>query len=149
MWNGVEWGKTVMDIVVGVVTCVGIVAALWQYFNAQAVRRAEWLHKLFQEFYESDRYTAIRHKLDGDLDQSKAVEEELTHALGPQFDDYLNFFEFIAALQSLNQVNPNEVRTLFNYWLSQLAKRDWVVDYVSRYDFEKLEGLLPEFKTAP
>ena len=77
---------------------VNISVAVFAYCRNVRLKRAEWLRSLFEKFYETERYKAVRTRLDNaDELQKRGLEEEL-------LVDYLNFFEFIASLHKPGQI---------------------------------------------
>jgi gamma-glutamylcyclotransferase (GGCT)/AIG2-like uncharacterized protein YtfP len=67
-------------------------------------------------------------------DQREPLVEELV--------DYLNFFEFVSSLWKANQLKPEEVKMLFNYYLQPLATLPFLKAFIHEYDFDNLEALL-------
>ena len=96
---------------------------------------------MFEKFYESDHYKDIRSKIDSttiqqDVSGNSQLEEKLV--------DYLNFFEFIASLWKLKQLRRNEVLMLFDYYLKNINRLDFLKLYIRNYGFENLAALLKE-----
>jgi hypothetical protein len=128
------------------------VFATIQYGRNVRTRHAEWLLSLFERFYEQERYQSMRtildsppdspalHQLEADIsnrDSTRSVEE---------FDNYLNFFEFVAVLEARKQLKQDEICDLFDYYLRKLKSHPFVVEYVDRYGFEQLRRLLKQLK---
>jgi hypothetical protein len=63
-----------------------------------------------------------------------------------EFDNYLNFFEFVAVLEATKQVTQDEVCDLFDYYLQNLKQRPFVVKYIKAQGFERLSRLLDRLK---
>src|SRR5947208_14450538 len=84
----------------------------WKTFKAnQRIRRAEWLRSLFEKFYESGNYKEVRRWLDFEDLLQKELGSDIAHIRNDEehlkeekLADYLNFFEFIAALEKLKQI---------------------------------------------
>ena len=55
---------------------------------------------------------------------------QLVTAESSAWTDYLNFFEFVAYLQSSNQLHKEDVAALFSYYLGCLKKHADVVGYI-------------------
>ena len=96
---------------------------------------------MFEKFYESDHYKDIRSKIDSttiqqDVSGNSQLEEKLV--------DYLNFFEFIASLWKLKQLKKNEVLMLFDYYLKNINRLDFLKLYIRNYGFENLAAFLKE-----
>jgi hypothetical protein len=72
--------------------CVG----LWQYWRNSQRERMQWVHSLFEKFYETDSYREIRRQLDWRQEASIRAAISRDTALEEKWNNYLNFFEFIA-----------------------------------------------------
>jgi hypothetical protein len=95
-----------------IATVGGLVAAflaVWTYRQNTKLARARWMKELHEKFYEQQQLKAVREQLDGGEEEkiAKLVKDE-----GPEFTDYLNFFEFLAYLEESGQVN---VKTCLEY----------------------------------
>ena len=130
-----------IQIAFWILSLIGIFIAWTTFRQNTKLRRAEWLRSLFEKFYESDHYKDIRSKIDSttiqhDVSGNSLLEEKLV--------DYLNFFEFIASLWKLKQLKKNEVLMLFDYYLKNINRLDFLKLYISNYGFENLAALLKE-----
>ncbi len=133
--------KDWIDIISKVAAAIGIVIAALSYRNQTKTKRSEWLKELFEKFYESDNYKEVRKWVDFDMldselaaDSNYQKEEKLT--------DFLNFFEFIATLEKLNQLSILEIQQLFAYYLEAIRKSARCMQYVNDYGFKNLSKLL-------
>jgi len=137
--------------IVGVASVlVGGVFGLRTYRRNLKLKRAEWLEKLHAKFFESANYKRIRRILDYQSEpdfsnlqtcnRHKAADDELCES----FVDYLNFFEFIASLWRLGQLEKQEVLMLFRYYFELLRKRDFAWQFICERDFENLKALVDE-----
>jgi hypothetical protein len=123
----------------------GIVAAfwaLWVYGNNSRRERARWAESLYTRFYEKAELKTVRDQLDcaaGDATVARLVTEET-----PALTDYLNFFEFVAYLQSSKQLSETDVQALFGYYLDCLRRHKDVVGYIRNKDkgFEYLSRIM-------
>jgi hypothetical protein len=123
----------------------GIVAAfwaLWVYGNNSRRERARWAESLYTRFYEKAELKTVRDQLDcaaGDATVARLVTEEI-----PALTDYLNFFEFVAYLQSSKQLSETDVQALFGYYLDCLRRHKDVVGYIRNKDkgFEYLSRIM-------
>jgi hypothetical protein len=123
----------------------GIVAAfwaLWVYGNNSRRERARWAESLYTRFYEKPELKTIRDQLDcaaGDATVARLVTEET-----PALTDYLNFFEFVAYLQSSKQLSGKDVQALFGYYLDCLRRHKDLVGYIRNKDkgFEYLSKIM-------
>lgn len=130
---------------------VGAIVALWslrQYFRNSARERIRWLFDLYHRFYEDASLKQMRIRIDwGD---TGFVSEEKDRQLMQEFDDYLNFFEFLAYLLKRGEIKHEEVLAMFDYPLRRIAEDRAVSKYVLRpeYGYEELRDLLKELGYA-
>ena len=118
----------------------------WTYWRNARTRRAEWLFSLYQKFFEGAHYKNVRFILDYQPEPEfsslkEAVEEDRADQQVEQLVDYLNFFEFTARLWHSRQLTLNEIDGLFNYYLGNLTKHDFVREFLKK-GFEALQALL-------
>jgi hypothetical protein len=136
---------------------VGLVfAGLWaafRYHEKVKLQRAEWLEKLHLRFFGEPTYKRTRRILDYDSsDEFQRLRQHLQsseyHSDVEDFVDYLNFFEFIAHLWKMEQLDDVEVRALFDYYLRLLRQHDFVVRFIRDQGFEALYTMLldPRFQ---
>ena len=116
--------------------------ALWVYGNNSRRERARWAESLYTRFYEKPELKTIRDQLDcaaGDATVARLVTEET-----PALTDYLNFFEFVAYLQSSKQLSGTDVQALFGYYLDCLRRHTDVVGYIRNKEkgFEYLSKIM-------
>lgn len=123
------------------------------------LERLKWLQQLFESFYSSDRYKAMRQQIDFDdmkdlvslLQRSESEPAELRREERIQVDlftDYLNFFEWIAFLEGKEQLTFDDVDAMFNYYLKRLLQIDGdqqLRRYIRDNGFEKLHRLLNRY----
>ena len=134
----------ILGAAVGGVTAIVAVYTFWK--NAR-LRQAEWLKTLHAQFYESDRYGKIRRILDyrpqDELDALKAAVQR-GDGTSEDFALYLNFFELIASLWKLRQLDLREVKMLFEYYVRLFDEKDlqFVRDYIKKWGFENLQELM-------
>ena len=122
----------------------------WKTFNAnQRIRRAEWLRSLFEKFYESQNYKEVRRWVDFEDLLQKELGNDITHIRNDdehlkeeKLADYLNFFEFIAALEILKQISLNEIKLLFAYYLDRIKQTAFCLDYIQAGNYRNLSNLL-------
>ena len=57
-------------------------------------------------------------------------------------DDFLNFFEFIASLNTLNQISKKEINMMFDYYLTAISKNEHLKTYIQTEGFENLNQLI-------
>jgi hypothetical protein len=134
--------------IAGAVAMLGVPFAAWQYLRAARTRKAEWLTSLHGKFYEGEQYSEIRNLLDyGGPHLQRlvpSVVEGTDDALADAFYRYLNFFELLASLRELGQIERKEVLWLFEYDLRKLSEYPFVLEALAREGFERLPRLLNE-----
>jgi hypothetical protein len=126
---------------------LGLVA--WSFFRGTRVRRAEWLLKIYEKFYESESFRTTRKVLDYD----GAKRDELLNALAggsdeamlEPFVDYLNFFEFVGSLQKMKQLKSKEIKMMFDYYIQSLSKQERVRDFCQKQGFESVLELMRQY----
>lgn len=126
------------------------------YRMSVRLKRAEWLQKLYQQFYETDRYKETARILDyrpeKEISNLHARLEDLTRDdLADNLWEYLNFFEFAAGLLKLKQITQKDLNLLFQYPLQRIAADDMIMARLHPEGFENLYELLCKrgFKPAP
>ena len=128
------------------VAVVAALLALVTYRKNAKTKRAEWLSTLHGKFFESVNYKRIRSILDYEQPELATLRECVSTGsydeLSELFVDYLNFFEFIASLWRLGQLDIEEVAILFEYYLNNLATHEFIVGFISTYGFNNLKDLL-------
>lgn len=138
----------VVTIVAGIFAIVGGGIALLTYRQNTLLKRAEWLDKLHARFFESTNYKRVRRILDYrampeyEHLQLGLTEQHSDQELCESFVDYLNFFELIASLLKLDQLNLEEVKMLFEYYLRSMHDHNCILDFIREYGFENLAELL-------
>jgi hypothetical protein len=129
------------------------------YAHQTELERLKWLQHLTDNFYNQDRYKSIRQKIDfndvqglfsllrrSDTDPQNMRFEERRQL--DEFTDYLNFFEWIAFLESKRQLSFEDVDVMFNYYLKRLMQVDQDQQfrkYIQHEGYEKLHKLLNRY----
>lgn len=118
-----------------------------------------WLQQLYDSFYNSDRYKAVRQMIDFDeLEQTMELlrrsDSDPHHITLPeraqvdQFTDYLNFFEWLAFLEEEKQLTFAQLDTMFGYYLTRLLQVDknrQLRKYIQEEGYEQLNRLLDRY----
>lgn len=140
-WSAVRDFVGVLGAAFGVVAAA---VATWTYHKNSARQRAQWAVQLYEKFYESDRYRKMRDALDCESDSAEI--SELVSSEGPEFTDYLNFFELMAYLSESKQVSRTDILALFDYYLRCMKRHPAVMSYIENEQkgFERLGALLRE-----
>jgi hypothetical protein len=126
-------------------------SSLYIWWRSVKTRRAEWLYSLYAKFYEDDHYKKTRILLDyHPKDEIEKLYKGLEEGCFPEkcepLVDYLNFFEFIAGLQSMGQLTLDEVRMLFQYYLDIIRQHPPIVHFIETQGFEHLRKLLADIE---
>jgi hypothetical protein len=125
----------------------GVFAAFWAvlvYRSNSRRERARWAENLYSRFYEKEELKLVRDMLDcGPGDKQVA---ELVRSESAAWTDYLNFFEFVAYLQSSKQLSKQDVEALFRYYLDCLKKHPDAESYIRDKEkgYEYLQRILFE-----
>ena len=119
---------------------------LWQFFQANRTKRAQWLASLHEQFFEKGRYDRVRRALDYEAEPDyselrSAIKNEQRQEIADDLYRYLNFFEFLAGLLRLRQISKKEVLMLFDYDLSMICRHGFVVDALRPQGFEQLHRM--------
>lgn len=141
--TGIQIGMFIAALLGGAIT-------IRTYIRSVQVRRAEWLHTLYRSFYEQHTYDEMRRILDYKGSNFDTLIEQLSdntdqqHTLREKLVDYLNFFEFIASLWQIGQLETREILMLFDYYIRYLSHNETIRDYVRLHGFEGLNLLIEE-----
>jgi hypothetical protein len=139
--NRLEW---LSRIVVGLGGVVGITIAAVNYRHQTRLKQADWLKSLFEKFFENSTYKEVRTWLDYDLLHERLTASDATvqRANEEKFTDFLNFFEFIAVLHARKHLSISQVTDMFDYYLNKVKTDPDCREWIGKYGFEKLKGLL-------
>lgn len=147
--------KDIITIAASVIAVGTLLIAFNTYRNSVRQRRAEWLDKLYERFYEKEHYKEIRRILDyrPEVDyqnlQRALSGQTVDHQVCENFVNYLNFFEHVASLWRLNQLSQEEILMLFEYYLRLLRKIDFVWAFIQSNGFESLTLMLKQANFEP
>lgn len=136
------------DVISKAVVAIGVVIAAINYRYQTKTKRAEWLKNLFEKFYEQKEFKEVRKWVEsGEIEKKINLDERVSED-EEKFSDYLNFFEFIATLESEGQLKLNDVTNLFEYYLKKLKSSPICMSWIERkdYGYEKLRALLKKLK---
>lgn len=129
-------------ISVGAAICAVIV-----YLRNSRFERAKWLSSLYEKFYERSELKKVRDSLDCEADHEQVIELVLKEQKGQgDLSDYLNFFQFVAFLESSGQLTREEIKVMFNYYLRCLKRHDRVRKYIKENGYERLNNLLEQWQ---
>jgi hypothetical protein len=141
-----KWAEQIKIFILTVGTWVG----LCTYKKTAKLKRAEWLRSLYEKFYEQPQYKKIRQAIDYETEDLQkivfGIENGGETELLESFNDFLNFFEFIAVLWKLEQISLDEIRMIFEYYIRRMGDFDFILKYLEEEGFENLKLLINEFK---
>jgi gamma-glutamylcyclotransferase (GGCT)/AIG2-like uncharacterized protein YtfP len=151
----------VAELLTAVGTIVLSSTAIFAFFSYRRQNKREklrWLQQLYEQFYNQNRYKPVRQRIDfDDLDDLlPLLYQTQTMSQSPtpedrnkidEFTDYLNFFEWIAFLESKNALSYKDIDVMFNYYLKRILQIDnkhggRPLDYIIDSGYEKFVGLL-------
>ena len=123
---------------------LGFFIAAFSYRNQVKIRQAEWLKSLFEKFYEGATYKDVRSWLDYGVLHERLTDADATRRQQNEekFTDFLNFFEFIGVLHSRGHLPLEQVWDVFDYYLEKIKADADCREWIEKYGFEKLKGLL-------
>jgi hypothetical protein len=136
--------ETTKDLIIpGIAVLGGLIGGaitIYIYYRNSKLRRAEWLYLLFEKFFYQSSYGEIRRLLDygseDDLNRLRdALKSHSEVSIEERLVDYLNFFQFIANLRQLGQLTIDEIQMMFDYYIAQLGRYDFILGYLENQDF--------------
>lgn len=135
-----------IDLLFKIISALGVILAVITYWRNVNVKHAEWLWNLYQKFFENEQLKTVRKYLIYEparfeklFDANITEEDEI---LIEKVDDFLNFFEFIASLKKLRQINEKEIDMMFDYYLTAIGKNEHLKEYIKKEGFENLTQLI-------
>jgi len=141
-----DWLPAAKDGAQVVAYVAGAAAALismWQYRRNSQRERAHWIYELYRRFWDQPTLRKMRERVDAaDIGFLQREENDVP----ADFDDYLNFFEFIGFLRKSGELKSNEIAVMFDYSLRQIGENSAIRRYLSRYGYEQLNALLNELR---
>lgn len=139
--------KAWIDITIKALALIGVYIAAINYRSQRIIKKGEWLKSLFEKFYENATYKEVRRWLDNKELESKINSDyNVVSDEDEKFTDFLNFFEFIANLEQEKQITKTDAINLFDYYLQQIKRSPVCMEWIKKYGFEKLDGLLNKIK---
>jgi hypothetical protein len=129
----------VIGAVAGLILALSALPALYQYRINYRAQRARWISDLSRRFYEGDGFKEIRRLVEPSEKSEFLAAIDEDPDLEQKWTDYLNFFELIAYLEDIGELNDRDVDAMFRYWLDALSKYH---DYLQLYHYGNLVELL-------
>ncbi|MDW3098241.1 MAG: hypothetical protein R8J41_09105 [Alphaproteobacteria bacterium] len=123
------------------------------YVRDLKLKRADWLYQLFEKFYEADTYKTMRRIIDFPVTPEHAalkrdIADNAASDLHESFSDYLNFFEFILAMEKTGRLHRDEVHMLFEYYLKRLCDYEFILTYAAREGYENLHAYMEKHRIS-
>jgi hypothetical protein len=138
--------KDLIDLLFKIISAIGVIIAVITYWRNVSVKKAEWLWNLYQKFFENEQHKTIRRYLVYKPERfEKLFDSNITEddeVLIEKVDDFLNFFEFIASLKKLRQINEKEIDMMFDYYLTAIGENVHLKGYIETEGFENLTLLI-------
>lgn len=136
-----------------------VTAGVWairQYLGSRRTQRAEWLQRVFTDFYFNPEYGDIKQKLEyGDFNLAPLLQRRVTdrhlrvearedQITLTRLDALLNALEFLLYLEEQNHLAESDRRVLFEYWLELLRwpEHSTLRRYIARFGFERLSRVV-------
>jgi hypothetical protein len=115
-------------------------------FNSRT-RRAEFIHKLHTDFFVSATYKEVRRNLDWSTQEELEDAKRLIRENSEKADDYLNFFEMGCYLVETKQLEMQDLKALFGYYLTCMARPELRSHFkLDSMGFENLSKMLRALK---
>ena len=131
MWKEIS---AIASAVTALSFIVASITALKSMWVNNRLRRTDLLNALFEKFFYQSKYAKIRKHIDYSSkhdDLMKRLEESLINHNKNEEDleekcvDFFNFFEFIAVLWKLKQLQIKEIKYMFEYY-----KKCWIITLI-------------------
>lgn len=138
--------KDWIDLLFKIISAIGVIIAVITYWRNVNVKHAEWLWNLYQKFFENEQLKTVRKYLIYEPGRfEKLFDSDITEddtILIEKVDDFLNFFEFIASLKKLRQIDEKEIDMMFDYYLTAISRNKHLSAYIKKEGFENLTQLI-------
>lgn len=165
-WGEYLTGAGTVGLVAGALYAAAV--AVREYQRGQETDRdraklekAQWLSELFRSFYEKDNYKKIRRMIDfdelGDIRLLLQEDQKPRPQFSPEnqqlfdeFTDYMNLFEFVAYLKNLDQLDSEDIKAMFAYYLERIVAVDETGEirrYLQSSGYGNLSRLLKTYES--
>ena len=104
---------------------------------------------LHKAFFVDTTYEAMKALLDCDGNEDEAKLKVAVDAQTAEFTDFLNFFELVSYMDSIETLTRDDTEALLGYYLNRLREKETVWAYIRKtsHGFEHLRRLLTERET--
>lgn len=142
---------------------IGFLWGVYQYKKSIDLKRAEWIHKIFNTFYLEEKFKHIKKGVVYAEILDPSIAEVLKYyiaksngkpfILSPEIDrdaiieeliNFFNFFEFIIYLVEINQIFHRDVQVMFHGFLTRIGRHELIVEFLKRTGYEKTSKYLRE-----
>jgi hypothetical protein len=123
---------------------VGIAAYL-QFKKNTEIKRAEFLMKLYKNFYESKHLEKISEWVDSEENKTQENFDKMLKDRETEFTDFLNFFQLIVILKNMGQLEEKEIKQMFHYYLKLIKNNEFIMIYLSKYYYNELSDYLKQY----
>ncbi len=137
-------------LLIAIATFVVGIPAYWQYKKNTEIRNTELLISLYHKFFENKGdLKVVRKWIDSVPVKNKENFEKVKRddeTFEEKFTDYLNFFQLMVVLKNSGQIQENEIRQMFHYYLKLIKQSDFIMAYLKTYDYKVLEEFLKKYQ---
>jgi len=132
-----------------VVAAISTGFALVTYRKNARTKAAEFLLTLHKAFFVDPTYQTMKTLLDCDGAEEEAKLKVAVDDETGEFTDFLNFFELVAYMDSIETLTRDDTEALLGYYLNRLREKAPVWSYIRKtsHGFEHLRRLLTERET--
>ncbi|MCA1819643.1 MAG: hypothetical protein ABR562_06835 [Thermoplasmatota archaeon] len=150
------WWLVAIAILTFGLALVAFVLGYLQYRSAVDTQRGQWLFRLYRAFYENEHHMAIMQLVDGGAPGHAKIATALQSArpaaseLQKRIDGFLNFFEFVLALQRRNELAEEDVKEAFEYPIARLCEIPAIQRHVADWknSYQNLQGRMASTSKA-
>lgn len=135
---------------------IGGVWALKVYSGNRKIKRAEWVHNIYRDFYLNKDFAKIRVLLEYRYGSTigpeivSAVDEKYEdisskfHEVMIDLDNFLNYLDFVAYLYSEGNLKKEDISVSFGWWIENIMKDEYTYlkKYIKKFNYVHLEQIL-------
>ena len=132
-----------LQIILYVTGIISVAASAWRYWQNSRQRRMKWLYDLYQRFYDNKDFQDISARIESG--ETNFIENDEVKSL-VILDQYLNFFEFVGILWHKKELEPDEIKDMFDYPLRMIVENPAVYSYICKpeYSYKQINELFKE-----
>lgn len=153
-----DWEPVITSVAAIIAAFFGVVATLaalrtYRHSEEEPMKETKLsqiasLSELHERFFGTDYFHPIRAALHARSNSSpelenlrKIMKSDEDPPLQQKFIDYLNFFEWIAAQRTQDQLESNDITELFEYYVPNHATHNFVIRFLRKWCFDNLKSL--------